>query len=134
MRFTSEAGAVGMPADQRVPDGRPAAWPHDDPSRPGWTFDGWFDGDVAWDFTRPVTGDVTLTARWGRWSSGPERGPWKGGTDVRTQSPTDPVRFAQVSGGNNHSLGLGSDGAAYAWGYNYYGQLGDGTTNQRNTP
>ncbi|WP_339351231.1 InlB B-repeat-containing protein, partial [Bifidobacterium indicum] len=71
-----------MPADQRVPDGRPAAWPHDDPSRPGWTFDGWFDGDVAWDFTRPVTGDVTLTARWGRWSSGPERGPWKGGTDV----------------------------------------------------
>ncbi|WP_422614018.1 RCC1 domain-containing protein, partial [Bifidobacterium indicum] len=53
---------------------------------------------------------------------------------MRTQSPTDPVRFAQVSGGNNHSLGLGSDGAAYAWGYNYYGQLGDGTTNQRNTP
>ncbi|MDT7513488.1 hypothetical protein QRX46_08705, partial [Bifidobacterium sp. H1HS10N] len=28
----------------------------------------------------------------------------------------------------------GSDGNAYAWGSNYYGQLGDGTSTDRTTP
>ena len=39
-----------------------------------------------------------------------------------------------ISAGNNHSLALKSDGSLWTWGYNYYGQLGDGTTTQRNTP
>jgi alpha-tubulin suppressor-like RCC1 family protein len=29
---------------------------------------------------------------------------------------------------SNHSLAVGSDGRVWAWGYNLYGQLGDGTT------
>jgi len=29
---------------------------------------------------------------------------------------------------------LGSDGKLYAWGYNFYGQLGDGSTSSRSTP
>ncbi len=32
-----------------------------------------------------------------------------------------------------HSLAIGSDGSAYAWGYNLHGQLGDGTITERTT-
>ena len=39
-----------------------------------------------------------------------------------------------VGAGSNHSMALKSDGSLWAWGYNNYGQLGDGTTSQRNTP
>jgi len=39
-----------------------------------------------------------------------------------------------VAGGNSHSLAVKNDGTARAWGYNGYGQLGDGTTTNRTTP
>ena len=39
-----------------------------------------------------------------------------------------------VAAGANHSLALCSDGKAVAWGLNTNGQLGDGTTDQRNSP
>jgi alpha-tubulin suppressor-like RCC1 family protein len=44
------------------------------------------------------------------------------------------VSAIAVAGGANHSLAIGSDGRLYAWGANTHGQLGDGTTTQRNTP
>jgi len=40
----------------------------------------------------------------------------------------------QVAAGMNHTLALKSDGTLWAWGYNVSGQLGDGTTTQRNSP
>ena len=35
-----------------------------DPTKDGYTFDGWFVGDVAYDFDAPVTADVELTSKW----------------------------------------------------------------------
>lgn len=40
--------------------------------------------------------------------------------------------FRKVAAGDVHSCGLTEDGAAHCWGSNLYGQVGDGTTTQRN--
>jgi len=41
----------------------------------------------------------------------------------------------QVSGGWQQSLAVGSDGNAYGWGFDGYGELGDGTAfYERTTP
>jgi len=39
-----------------------------------------------------------------------------------------------IAGGMYHSLAVKEDSTVWAWGYNLYGQLGDGTTTQRNAP
>jgi gliding motility-associated-like protein len=44
------------------------------------------------------------------------------------------TKWIQVAGGEMHSLGLKSDGTLWAWGRNDYGQIGDGTTTQKNSP
>jgi len=42
--------------------------------------------------------------------------------------------WASISAGLFHTVGITTSGAAYAWGYNGYGGLGDGTTTDRTTP
>jgi len=42
--------------------------------------------------------------------------------------------IAAVAAGTSHSLATTTDGMLFAWGYNYYGQLGDGSTSQRSSP
>lgn len=37
-----------------------------DPTRDRYTFDGWYQGDAKYDFSAPVTADITLTARWSK--------------------------------------------------------------------
>ncbi|MDT7509174.1 chromosome condensation regulator RCC1, partial [Bifidobacterium sp. H1HS16N] len=52
-------------------------------------------------------------------------------------NPTDKskgLQATQVSGGQYHSLAMGMDGNAYAWGLNSNGQLGDGTQNNKSAP
>jgi len=39
-----------------------------------------------------------------------------------------------ISAGYDYSLAIGSDGNLYGWGWNFEGELGDGTTVSRNTP
>ena len=44
------------------------------------------------------------------------------------------MEWASISAGGWHTVGITTSGAAYAWGRNNYGQLGDGTTTDRTTP
>lgn len=44
------------------------------------------------------------------------------------------VNFNSITVGGLHACGLGSEGEAYCWGFNGFGQLGDGTTTDRSTP
>lgn len=50
-------------ASQKVREGARVSEPAD-PTRSGHSFDGWYKGDVKYDFSTPVTADLTLTARW----------------------------------------------------------------------
>jgi alpha-tubulin suppressor-like RCC1 family protein len=45
-----------------------------------------------------------------------------------------PFAWAGVTTGGAHTCGLAPSGEAYCWGFNGYGQLGDGTTTNRNSP
>ncbi len=53
---------------------------------------------------------------------------------------TSPVQFTEIRGiaaiaaGRHHLIALKPNGTVWTWGYNADGQLGDGTTNDRNTP
>ena len=38
-----------------------------------------------------------------------------------------------IAGGGNHTIALKSDRMVWAWGYNGYGQLGDGTYHSNRT-
>ena len=145
--FNADGGSP-KPADQNfsAPNSR-VKRPSPDPVRKGFQFDGWFIGQVAYDFSKPVTKNLILTAKWtpeslnNTWSINPDKGSQLG-NESTTITPPDSasrgIRFSQVSGSkyNNSyfSLAVGSDGNAYAWGNNSDGQLGDGTTTRRTTP
>ena len=141
-------GGNPEPGDQTVssPYGK-VKRPSPDPTRDGFMFDGWFTGEVAYDFSKPVDKDLTLTAKWtpasrnNTWSISPDKGSQLGRESTTVTPPDNAsrgIRFSQVSGSKTgyFSLAVGSDGNAYAWGYNNYGQLGNGTSSYsgRSTP
>lgn len=53
-------------------------------------------------------------------------------TALRIETSRSPI--AAIAAGADHSLALTRDGKVYAWGGNASGQLGDGTTKDRNKP
>ena len=146
--FNADGGSP-EPADQNISDpyGR-VKRPSPDPAREGYQFDGWFIGEVAYDFSKPVSKDLTLTAKWtesqnNKWSISPDKGSQLGREPATITPPNTSrgIRFSQLSGSKydgstsyGFSLAIGSDGNAYAWGNNTYGQLGDGTRTSQTTP
>ena len=59
--FNSDGGSAV--ASQSVTSGGTATQPAD-PTKPGYTFAGWTLGGSAYNFSTPVTGNITLTASW----------------------------------------------------------------------
>ncbi len=57
------AGGTGTASDISVPSGGNVAAP-EDPVKEGFQFDGWYSGDERFDFSSPVTDNITLTAHW----------------------------------------------------------------------
>ena len=54
---------------------------------------------------------------------------------VNNSSSTLPAKSVKyVALGSNHSVAITKDGSLYMWGYNTYGQLGDGTTTNKYVP
>ena len=83
--------------------------------------------------TAAIKTDGTLWT-WGSGSSG------KLGDNTTTQRITPVTTFAggtnwkQVASGREHTVAIKTDGTLWTWGRNYFGQLGDNTTTQRQTP
>ena len=44
------------------------------------------------------------------------------------------INVVAVAAGRSHSIAIKDDGSVWTWGYNGYGQLGDGTWTNRYTP
>jgi alpha-tubulin suppressor-like RCC1 family protein len=53
---------------------------------------------------------------------------------TRTQAISIKNEAVQISAGRNHSMAIKDDGSVWAWGYNKYGQLGDGSTTDKSCP
>lgn len=60
--FNSDGGSPV--ASQAVRDGHTAAEPTPAPTRAGFNFMGWYNGNTLFDFGTPITGNITLTAHW----------------------------------------------------------------------
>ena len=57
-----------------------------------------------------------------------------GSMTINVSNIVDTEQFDIVASGGNHTCGIKSDGWAYCWGYNYHGQLGDGTNTNSSVP
>jgi alpha-tubulin suppressor-like RCC1 family protein len=54
--------------------------------------------------------------------------------DLALAAASAPLPFREVSGGIDHTCGITTDNRAYCWGSNGWGQLGDGTRENRSRP
>ena len=93
----------------------------------------WNQVDGAYDGAAGIKTDGTLWC-WGRNSYGN----LGDNTTTDRSSPVQTVAFGtnwkQVACGNRFTAAIKTDGTLWCWGYNAYGQLGDGTITHRSSP
>ena len=63
-KVSFDVDGVKAYADQSVRENETASNPGT-PAKDGYSFAGWYNGDVKYDFSSKVTGDITLKAKWG---------------------------------------------------------------------
>jgi YD repeat-containing protein len=90
-------------------------------------------------FSLAVKSDGTVMS-WGKNTEG-ELGAPSSNTCLSTQPcSTTPIQVtglvgvSTIAAGEYHALAVKRDGSVWGWGYNAFGEVGDGTTIQRNTP
>ena len=72
--FNANGKDAAMPDSQRVKEGKTATEPADKPQFKGYTFGGWYTDEActeAYDFSTPVTADMTLYAKWTKNATNP---------------------------------------------------------------
>jgi alpha-tubulin suppressor-like RCC1 family protein len=90
--------------------------------------------DNAWSHALALHQDCTV------WAWGSNHSNQLGGGTASSLYRNNPFQvdgltnFIALAAGASHTLALRQDGTVWAWGDNYAGQLGDGTTTNRTTP
>lgn len=64
VKFSLNGGTGGNAKTLTIEEGKTATKPSKDPTRPGYTFAGWYLNGKAYNFSTPVTKDITLIAQW----------------------------------------------------------------------
>ena len=106
---TFDAGGGSAVAAQKVEDGKAAARP-EDPAREGYTFAGWYSDagcTRAYDFSTPVSGDVTLYAKWTK-----DESATVSVVGVKNPDAATPVQDAWL---NSVAVTYAADSGATAW-------------------
>lgn len=117
--FDANGKDAAMPDSQRVMEGKAATEPSTQPQCKGYTFGGWFTDEActqAYDFSTPVTADLTLYAKWTKNAVNPG-GNGGSGTNGGNGGGSGTGTGSGTGAGTGTGSGSGSKGGAVAPGH-----------------
>ena len=86
--FDPDGGSCSSCGQKTVTSGSTVARPSPDPTKTGYSFDGWYDGASQWNFSSAVTKNLSLKAKWSQ-------------TQVPNQPPSIPTSPTPGHGATN---------------------------------